>query len=130
MTRRILSQTGLGADVSLSPPRGYVWRLQHVLAVLTASATAGTRGTRIHISISNSGIGPLIAQNSTGSTVSQKYGSYGGPGVANIDGVQTNANTQWGSQVEMGEDDVLQTASTFIAGDTLAYYFVVEELPA
>jgi hypothetical protein len=125
MQRRKFSGSGLTAlGQTFSPASGLKWKVLGAYVVLHTSATSGSRFVYMFQDLNKANIGGTeIVNTGSFSTVSSSI-------IAPLS--QTNSSTvstfvSQGTDMYITEFDQITISGSLISGDTVDYYFVVEE---
>ena len=127
---REFTASGLTAESPLSPPTGYLWKVYFILAVLSTSATAGTRGLQLGVKLGINGTNSqlYITPNGSSTAVSAVINVAGGLDIFGINGASGSGYSQWNAPLVLSAKDQILFNPGLVAGDTFGYFALVDEV--
>ncbi len=133
---RVISATGLTANLLRAPPGGYRWRILYFAAwVVIGNGGAGTRAAN---ALLNFGSPSAVTLNRVGASVSSSLSTAGDTVGAILVPFETGSGVSTafsasgvlpiGKRCEVSANDSLVASYTFVTGDTGSALMVVDEV--
>lgn len=123
---RIMTGSGLTANVTLNPSVGYKWIVQYAKATLSSGATAGTRSSQLNLQDTSGNNLTMLAQTGNQTAVSANFEGSGSPS-SGYGGSEQSHSIFESDIIVSGLLSVIAQA-TLISGDTFGYILVVDEV--